>query len=234
MIIPLFPDTLANPQAARLYKAKVGCRHQLTERPGSTSPLGAETHRTPNRCHHCRRGLTSGGMQNDHFCTLAATTAALCFPCEMGQNAMPESQSSKDVLLAQYGVVAARRQNFDAMVWQVPALALTAQAFLMTIALGPETGHLARIAAGLLSALAALMSVQLLLRQRAHELADARWLHKFELKHGWEPIHQHPDGRVAAAGIEIPRFTRMRSHRFWIAGMAVFGTAGLAAALAAL
>jgi len=30
------------------------------------------------------------------------------------------------VRLAQYQVVAARRQNFDAMVWQVPALGLTA------------------------------------------------------------------------------------------------------------
>ena len=87
----------------------------------------------------------------------------------MGQDAGREIQSSQDVLLAQYQVVAARRQNFDSMVWQVPALALTAQAFLMTIALGPGTGHLARIAAGLLSALAALMSGQLLLRQRVHE-----------------------------------------------------------------
>jgi hypothetical protein len=83
-----------------------------------------------------------------------------------------------DVLLAQYQVVAARRQNFDAMVWQVPALALAAQAFLMTIALGAGSGHLARIASGLLSALTAVMSVQLLLRQRIHEIAYARGCHR--------------------------------------------------------
>lgn len=158
----------------------------------------------------------------------------MCFPSAMGQDATMESQSPQDVLLGQYQVVAARRQNFDAMVWQVPALALTAQAFLMTIALGPGTGHLARIAAGLLSALAALMSVQLLLRQRVHEVADARWLHDFERKHGWEPVHQHPADRVAAAGITSRGLTRLRSHQLWIAGLVIFGAAGLAAALAAL
>ena len=60
-----------------------------------------------------------------------------------------------------YQVVAARRQNFDSLLWQVPALSLTAQAFLLVIALGSGSGHLARIAAGLLSAVTALMSVQL-------------------------------------------------------------------------
>jgi hypothetical protein len=152
----------------------------------------------------------------------------------MGEDATIEGRVPLDVLLAQYQLVAARRQNFDVMVWQVPALALTAQAFLMTIALGPGTGHLARVGAGLLSALAALMSVQLLLRQRVHELADARWLHNFEQKYGWEAVHQHPAERVAAAGIKSRGLVRLRSHRLWIAGLMIFGAAGLAAALAAL
>jgi hypothetical protein len=85
-----------------------------------------------------------------------------------------------------YQVVAARRQNFESMVWQVPALSLTAQAFLLVIALGSGSGHLARIAAGLLSAVTALMSVQLLLRQRLHERADSIWLNNFEDSRGWE------------------------------------------------
>jgi hypothetical protein len=120
------------------------------------------------------------------------------------------------------------------MVWQVPALALTAQAFLMTIALGAGTGRPARIAAGLLSAIAALMSVQLLLRQRLHEIADARWLHDFEQRHGWEPVHQHPAQRTAVAGIRASGLARLRSHQMWIAGLAIFGATGLAAALAAV
>ncbi|MER6612681.1 hypothetical protein [Streptomyces xantholiticus] len=37
-----------------------------------------------------------------------------------------------------YQAVAARRMQWDALLWQVPALSLTAQAFLFTITLGLE------------------------------------------------------------------------------------------------
>jgi hypothetical protein len=137
-------------------------------------------------------------------------------------------------MLVLYQVVAARRQSFDSMVWQVPALSLTAQAFLLVIALGSGSGHLARLAAGLLSALTALMSVQLLLRQRLHERADARWLHAFEKDHGWVEIHQHPETRVAEAGLQARGLEKQPSHRLWIAGMVLFGITGLAAAVTAL
>ena len=133
-----------------------------------------------------------------------------------------------------YQVVAARRQNFDSMVWQVPALSLTAQAFLLVIALGSGSGHLARIAAGLLSAITALMSVQLLLRQRLHEVADARWLHDFEVSRGWEQIHQRPATRVAAAGLRPRGLAKLPSHTLWITGLVLFGATGFAVALAAL
>ena len=150
----------------------------------------------------------------------------------------PASQARQelphDVQLAQYQVVAARRQNFDAMVWQVPALGLTAQAFLMTIALGAGSGHLARIAAGLLSALAALMSIQLLLRHRMHEVADNRWLRAFERSHGWDLVHLRPSDRVAAQQVKVWGLRRFGSHEVWIAGLGIFGAVGLAAAIAAL
>lgn len=147
---------------------------------------------------------------------------------------MPDSQIPQEVQLAQYQVVAARRQNFDAMVWQVPALALTAQAFLMTIALGAGTGHLARIAAGLLSALASLMSVQLLLRHRMHEVADNRWLRAFERSHGWELVHLRPADRISAQGVRVRGLRRFGSHEVWITGLVIFGLVGLAAAAAAV
>ena len=133
-----------------------------------------------------------------------------------------------------YQVVAARRQNFDSMVWQVPVLSLTAQAFLLVIALGSGSGHLARIAAGLLSAVTALMSVQLVQRQRLHELADAKWLESFEQDRGWEQIHQPSKDRVAAAGVRPRGLAKRPSYQLWIAGLVLFGAIGLAAALAAL
>lgn len=140
----------------------------------------------------------------------------------------------REEMLAQYQVVAARRQNFDSMLWQVPALSLTAQAFLLVIALGSGSGHLARIATGLLSALTALMSAQLLLRQRLHEEADSRWLHNFENSHGLEPVHQRGKDRVAAVNIQARGLAKFPSHQLWSVGLILFGATGLAAALAAL
>jgi hypothetical protein len=152
----------------------------------------------------------------------------------MEQQSPAGGRPSREEMLVMYQVVAARRQNFDAMVWQVPALSLTAQAFLLVIALGPGSGHLARIAAGMLSAVTALMSVQLLLRHRLHELADARWLHDFEESRGWEQIHRRTADRVAAAGLRPRGLAKRPSHQLWIAGLVLFGATGLAAALAAL
>ncbi len=155
-------------------------------------------------------------------------------PPAHGHETTASKAVSREEALVQYQVVAARRQNFDSMLWQVPALSLTAQAFLLVIALGSGSGHLARIAAGLLSAVTALMSVQLLLRQRLHEEADSRWLEDFEDSHDLEPIHRRAAERVAAAGMQARGLAKRPSHQLWLIGLVLFGVIGLAAALAAL
>ncbi|GAA0676823.1 hypothetical protein GCM10010193_32550 [Kitasatospora atroaurantiaca] len=133
--------------------------------------------------------------------------------------------------LVQYQVVAARRTTYDTMVWQVPGLALTAQAFLMTIGLAPGTGRLARVAVGLLSVVVALMAAQLLLRHRQNELADAKWLESFERASGWETVHMPATARAAQVGLVPSGLARLRSYRVWIGGLSTFGLIGLAIAL---
>lgn len=54
----------------------------------------------------------------------------------MGQETPTRKHVSREEMLVLYQVVAARRQSFDSMVWQVPALSPTVQAFLLVIALG--------------------------------------------------------------------------------------------------
>ena len=49
-----------------------------------------------------------------------------------------------------YEVIAGRRNTYDGLLWQMPMLGLTAQAFLFTIALG-SGGRFARITASLLT-----------------------------------------------------------------------------------
>ena len=50
-----------------------------------------------------------------------------------------------------YAIVAARRTQFDQLVWQVPVLSLTAQAFLFSIALSADASRTARVIASVLS-----------------------------------------------------------------------------------
>lgn len=81
---------------------------------------------------------------------------------------------------AVYQAVVARRMQWDNLLWQVPTLSLTAQAFLFTIALGPDTTRVSRTIAAVLSIVISFLSVTLMARHRQAELSDAHWLEDFE------------------------------------------------------
>lgn len=133
-----------------------------------------------------------------------------------------------------YQVVAARHVGIDQMVWQVPGIALTAQAFLMAIGLGPGAGQLARLSSGLLSVVIAFMSVELLMRHRLSAIADAVWLEMFERDQGWDVLHKPLNDRCAQLGVPMPRLARARAYSVWIVGLSVFGLVGLGIAVNAL
>ncbi|MFF2132045.1 hypothetical protein ACFVW1_43215 [Streptomyces olivochromogenes] len=133
-----------------------------------------------------------------------------------------------------YQVVAARHVGIDQMVWQVPGIALTAQAFLLAIGLGPGAGQLARLSSGLLSIAIAFMSVELLMRHRLSAIADAVWLEKFERDQGWEVLHSPLNDRCAQLGVPMPRLARARAYSVWIVGLSTFGLVGLGVVVNAL
>ena len=154
--------------------------------------------------------------------TLAATPSA------------PERKPSREEQLLLYQVVESRRLATDGMVWQVPGLALTAQAFLVTIELGPGVGAVAQAVTGLLAAAISLMSVQLMLRHKRSELADSMWLERFERESGWEVVHGKREEFADRNGVASGWLVRYRSYRVWILGMGAFGLVGLLAAVHAL
>ena len=86
--------------------------------------------------------------------------------------------------LEQYAIVASRRQQWDTLLWQMPTMVLTGEAFLFTISLGAQTAQTGRIVAATLSLLVALASLHSLASHRLSELADSAWLHEYELAHG--------------------------------------------------
>ncbi|KAA1421261.1 hypothetical protein F0U44_02815 [Nocardioides humilatus] len=75
-----------------------------------------------------------------------------------------------------YAAVANRRTQFDNLLWQVPVLTFTAQAFLFTIALAGDTSRTARIITSLLALLMSLLAWHLMARHRKAEVADGNWL----------------------------------------------------------
>ncbi|AZQ35838.1 hypothetical protein EJ357_22040 [Streptomyces cyaneochromogenes] len=127
--------------------------------------------------------------------------------------------------------MATRRAGYDSMMWQAPGLGLAAQAFLMTIALHPDTGRLAQVTAGMLSMVVSFMSVQLLAKHRRHELADSIWLQELERTRGLPQVHAPAERRCRDAGMPSKGLVKFRSHQVWTAGLVVFGLAGLATAI---
>ncbi|MFL6137445.1 MAG: hypothetical protein ACJ74O_06560 [Frankiaceae bacterium] len=133
---------------------------------------------------------------------------------------------------AVYAAVAARRAQFDNLLWQVPAVSLTAQAFLFTIALDSGSRRLARAVACLLSLVATFLTVQILTRHRQAEITDAHWLAEFESANGLSPQAHGPDWRrrrnatPADAWVFSP-LARLPGFKTWALGLSIFGVAAL-------
>jgi len=141
------------------------------------------------------------------------------------KNVEPDPEVSPALI---YQAVAQRRLQHDMLMWQVPALGLTAQAFLLTIALGSGSGRLARILAALLAALASGLSMQLMARHRWHEATERTWLEAFERSHGLDPVHRIQYRLAPDVGVRpASRIAGWRSYRTWQIGLAIFGLVSL-------
>lgn len=84
--------------------------------------------------------------------------------------------------------VTQRRQMFDQLVWQIPALTLTGESFLLTIALGAGVSNIARIIASGLGIIVAICCVQSLDRLKVSEWYDAHALRIMLQKDNQDPI----------------------------------------------
>lgn len=68
------------------------------------------------------------------------------------------------------GVYATQFGSYTTLLWQVPALSLTAQSFLLTIAVGSASSNYARLISSGLSIIIALSSYALMHDQRGHAI----------------------------------------------------------------
>jgi len=84
-------------------------------------------------------------------------------PYHGGKYETPELIDLLTVYATQFG-------SYNTLLWQVPALSLTAQAFLMTIALSPDSNKTARLITSALSIIIAVASTHLMHDQRGHAI----------------------------------------------------------------
>ena len=91
--------------------------------------------------------------------------------------------------LEQYAIVAERRLQWDTLLWQMPSMVLTGEAFLFTISLGSSTAPTGRRIAAALALMVAMASLHSLASHRLSELTDSAWLHEYELAHQAPALH---------------------------------------------
>ncbi|WP_199424439.1 DUF4916 domain-containing protein [Actinotalea solisilvae] len=130
--------------------------------------------------------------------------------------------------LAAYEALAARQVSHNELMWQTPALAMTAMAFLLTIALG-DGEHWQRGLASALSAAVALISAQLMSKHSVGAIADAEALLEMETRRGMPRVHARPDPapqrhhRSSWSGGLQDRLARYRSRDWWFTALVAFG-----------
>jgi hypothetical protein len=135
-----------------------------------------------------------------------------------------------------YQALVARQLQWDNLVWQVPVLSFTAQAFLFTIALGPDTSGFGRIVSAAMSIVITILSITLLKSHRISEITDAHWLKEMERKDSTLPKLYRIHGPVlrkrrlrhtSEAGKLDSWVPRLKGYVTWIFGLALFGVGAL-------
>ncbi|WP_291564086.1 hypothetical protein [Bradyrhizobium sp.] len=97
----------------------------------------------------------------------------------------------KEVSDVQYSIIAARRLQYDNLLWQTPVMSLIGMSFLFTIAFGnPNPTN--RIFASVLALAAALASAHLLSKHRYFELHYAKLLQEIESARGHQTVSERP------------------------------------------
>lgn len=145
-----------------------------------------------------------------------------------GTAQLVQQTSASKYLAETYAAISSQADTHNALMWQTPVLAMTAQAFLLTIGLGSEISPIARLAAAGLSLVVSILSIQLMLKHSAMQLRDHTALEDIERRRGMAVYHVKPI--LSGTGLKA-WLTRQRSREWWLAGMATFGIVSLTIAV---
>jgi len=150
------------------------------------------------------------------------------------------SEVPRELVGTVYSAIATRRTAFDTLMWQVPALGLTAQAFLLTIAYGSSSSEIARLVASALALVVATVAIQTMRKHQANELTDSVLLESIESTMGITVagVHPHTKPEIRGRAVENEEFdkwsVKKRSFQLWVWSLRLFAAAALVAAAIAL
>ena len=138
--------------------------------------------------------------------------------------------SLPETWLAQYEHLNNRRNSFTQLLWQTPAISLTAQAFLFSIAFAKDTEPRDVILVMALALASSLGSLFLLVKHRMGEEETAKLAQVMEERAGIDTVNaRNPTGRF-----DRDAWYRSQSaYRLWFGFLSIFAAASLAVAIRA-
>lgn len=141
-----------------------------------------------------------------------------------------------------YEMLIQREMEQEAMLWETPTLALTAQAFLLTIALNHDASPAAVLASAGLGLVVAVLSLQLMAKHRFLNEMDKTLMHRIEEELGISHISRRnyfftnkvytvPE-TLSGNGHGAPKkqgfLEAQQSYRYWFRGVALFAVVNIA------
>lgn len=149
----------------------------------------------------------------------------------------PEVEGSyADESLA-YEALNARYISHNELMWQTPVLAMTAMAFLLTIALGQGNDYRRALAAAL-STMIAVISAQLMAKHSASQINDAEELLRIERRRGMPVLHDRPARKDAAFSLRLTGLQRWfackQSRQWWFGALIILGAVSACIVIEAL
>jgi colanic acid biosynthesis protein WcaH len=137
----------------------------------------------------------------------------------------PEKPTGPAVLIAQYEALNNRRNSFNQLLWQAPALSLTAQAFLFSIIFSKDVNWESQLPTSALACFTALASLHLLVKHRVGEVDAAKRLQRLERDNGFDPVNG--PGYVDQDPLNSPWYIQQSAYRLWFILLSLFGATSL-------
>ena len=129
--------------------------------------------------------------------------------------------------IATYEVSSAKRLQYENLMWQVPALSLSAQAVLISVTLNSDNSPSSRLITSMLSALVGFISIQLLQKHRYHEVLESKQLEEIEKQYKITNIHGPVTERAKSLNHMQDRIESLSGFKIWRFALLVFALTGI-------